>query len=337
MRYTWFTLALLLPASLIAETHEVVADTYYRTFSKTHAVLRQIKPGEVVRTKTIDSSGHDEKGIRRHPEGGNPLTGPFLIEGAEPGDAILVHLRKLRMNRNFGYSSYRLGLFSLTPESIETLFPAKYKEDVVVKGRSNMVPWDLDLARNTVRLREPNSSVMKMEFPAKPMLGCIGVAAPGDFAPTSTPAGSYGGNLDYNQIREGATVMLPVYHPGALLFVGDGHALQGDGEPTGNGIETSLNVEFSVEIRKKANLTGPRVETGEYIISVGAQPEFVSALDRALQTATVDMVRWLTEEYRLEPWAAHVLVAFQGKYDVATVAGSMGLKIPKQYLPGKEK
>jgi amidase len=335
MRNTWFTLALLLPASLMAETHEVVADTYYRTFSKTHPVLRQIKPGDVVRTKTIDSSGVDEKGTRRHPEPGNPLTGPFLIEGAEPGDAILVHLRKLRMNRNFGYSSYRLGLFSLTPDSIETLFPAKYKEDVVVKGRSNLVPWDLDLARNTVRLREPNSSVMKMEFPAKPMLGCIGVAAPGDFAPTSSPAGSYGGNLDYNEVREGATVMLPVYHPGALLFVGDGHALQGDGEPTGNGIETSLDVEFSVEIRKKANLTGPRVETAEYIISMGAQPEFVSALDRALQVATVDMLRWLTEEYKLEPWAAHVLVGFQGKYDVATVAGSMGLKIPKQYLPGK--
>ena len=134
-------------------------------------------------------------------------------------------------------------------------------------------------------------------------------------------------------VREGATVILPVYHPGALLFVGDGHALQGDGEPTGNGIETSLDVEFSVALRKKLDVNGPRVENAEYIISVGAQPEFSSDLNRALQMATTDMVRWLTREYKIEPWAAHLLIAFQGKYDVITVAGCMGLRIPKKALP----
>src|SRR5262249_41710424 len=198
-------------------------------------------------------------------------------------------LRKVRLNRNWGYSGYRLGLFSLTPESIETLYPANYKPDLVIKGRSNVVPWDLDLKHNLVRLREPASQRIKLEFTAKPMLGCIGVAPAGDFAPTSTPAGAYGGNLDFNEIREGATVLLPVYHPGGLLFIGDGHALQGDGEPAGNGIETTLDVEFSVNLRKQANLTGPRVETDEHLISVGAQPEFSSALDRGLQMATVDM------------------------------------------------
>ena len=165
------------------------------------------------------------------------------------------------------------------------------------------------------------------------MVGCVGVAPAGDFAPTSGPAGSYGGNLDYNEIGEGAIVMLPVYHPGALLFLGDGHALQADGEPTGTGIETSLDVEFTVDVRKKANLTGPRVETGDYIISVGSQPEFVSSLDRALRLATSDMVSWLVSDYNLEPWAAHMLIGYQGTYDVVTVAGSMALKIPKKYLP----
>jgi len=173
---------------------------------------------------------------------------------------------------------------------------------------------------------------MKLEYPAIPMLGCIGVAAQGDSAPTSGPAGSYGGNLDYNEVREGATIFLPVYHPGALLFVGDGHALMADGEPTGNGIETSMDVEFSVEIRKQKNLAGPRLENTEYLISVGAQPEFVSSLNRALQLATTDMVGWLTRDYHLEPWAAHLLIAMQGKYDVVTVAGSMALKVPKKYL-----
>ena len=101
---------------------------------------------------------------------------------------------------------------------------------------------------------EPTSSRVKLEFPARPMLGCIGVAAPGDFAPTSAPAGSYGGNLDYNEVVEGAKVIFPVYHPGALLFIGDGHALMADGEPTGTGVETSMDVEFSVEVKKNTKI-----------------------------------------------------------------------------------
>jgi amidase len=315
-----------------AETHRVVADRYYRTFSRQHPVLKRINPGDVVVTKTIDSGGQDDKDVQRHPESGNPLTGPFYIEGAQPGDAIRVRFLKVRLNRNWGYSSNRLGLFSLTPEYVEHLYPSNFKPDLVRKGRSGLVRWDLDLARNRVSLKDPASAHVKLEFPAKPMLGCVGVAAHGDFAPTSGPAGSYGGNLDYNSIGEGATVILPVSHPGALLFIGDGHALQGDGEPTGNGIETSMDVEFSVEIRKGMKLTGPRVETAEYIISVGAQPEFASSLDRALQMATTDMAHWLIDEYKLEPWAAHLLIAFQGKYDVVTVAGSMALKIPKSSL-----
>ena len=142
-----------------------------------------------------------------------------------------------------------------------------------------------------------------------------------------------GGNLDYNEIGEGTTVLLPVYHPGGLLFIGDAHALQADGEPTGTGVETSMDVEFSVELRKKANLTGPRAETSEYIISIGAQPEFVSASNRGLQLATSDMASWLVSEYKMEPWAAHLLIGYQGQYDVVTVAGTVALKIPKDQLP----
>jgi acetamidase/formamidase len=124
-----------------------------------------------------------------------------------------------------------------------------------------------------------------------------------------------------------------VYQPGALLYIGDGHALQADGEPTGTGIETSLDVEFEVEVKKKANLSGPRVENSEYIISIGSQPEFNSALDNALKMATTDMARWLVNDYQLEPWAAHLLIGYQGEYDVVTVMGSMALKIPKKHLP----
>jgi acetamidase/formamidase len=321
-------------ATVAAETRQAVPSRYYRTFSHTNAVFLRINPGDVVVTKTLDSGGQDYRGEHRG-ETGNPLTGPFYVEGAAPGDAIVVRLRRVRLNRNWGYTSYRLGLVALSPDDIETTYPNHYKADLVRKGRDNMVPWDIDVKAATVRLREPVSGRVKLEFPARPMLGCIGVAAPGDFSPTSGPAGSYGGNLDYNEMAEGAAAMFPVYHAGALLYIGDGHALMADGEPTGTGVETSMDVEFSVEVKKNAHLNGPRLETPDYLISVGAQPEFSSSLDRGLEMATSDMVHWLVNDYHLEPWAAHQLIGAVAKYDVVTVAGSMALRIPKKYLAPK--
>jgi acetamidase/formamidase len=237
------------------------------------------------------------------------------------------------MNRNWGFTNYRLGLFSLTPGSIESLYSNNYKEGLVIPGRSNAVPWDLNLATGMVRLREPRSKTHPMEFPARPMLGCVGVAAPADFGPSSGISGPYGGNMDYNEIVEGATVVLPVFHPGGLLFIGDGHALQADGEPTGTGIETSMNVEFTVALRKGARISNPRLETADYIASIGSQPEFASPLDRALQIATSDMAEWLVKAHKLEPWAAHLLIGYQGKYDIVTVAGSVALRIQRKWLP----
>ncbi len=322
-------------ASFATAAEPIVPQKYYRTFAANHPVLARIKAGDVVSTSTLDAAAHDEKGVLVS-EPGNPLTGPFFVEGADPGDALLIHFRKMRLARSWGFTSYRLGTYSLLPETIAAMHPmyvAQYRPDSVIKGRANVVRWDIDQERQVARLADPKSAVATLEFPLKPMLGCVGVAPAGDFAPTSGPAGSYGGNLDYNEIGEGATVMLPVSHPGALLFIGDGHALQGDGEPTGNGIEIPMQVEFSVELRKQTNLSGPRVETADYIISVGAQPEFVSSLDRALKLATSDMVDWLMKDYQMENWAAHLFIGYVGKYDVITVAGSMGLKIPKKYLP----
>src|SRR3954454_23580077 len=316
------------------EPTPVAATTYSGPFSPPHPVLKQIRAGETIATRTIDSGGQDEKGVKRS-EPGNPLTGPFAVEGAEPGDALVVHLKKVRLNRDWGWSAFRLGLFALTPEAVEHVYSNEYKPDLVRPGRSTLVPWDIDLKANTVRLREPSSKAHPLEFPARPMLGCIGVAPAGDFAPTSGPSGSYGGNLDYNRIGEGSKVFLPVYHPGGLLFIGDGHALQADGEPTGTGIETSMDVEFVVEVKKKAGLTGPRVETADAIISIGSQAEFASALDNGLKMATTDMVEWLVRDYGMEPWAAHLLIGYQGRYDVITVAGSVGLRLPRDCLPAK--
>lgn len=322
----------LLLASLSAETHTFAAKTYYHSFHHRHAVLGRVKPGDTIVTKTIDAGGQDEKGVRAG-QPSNPLTGPFYIEGAEPGDALVVRVDRLAFNRNWGWGNYRLGLFALTPESIEGLYSRRYKDDLIRAGRADLVPWDIDAAASKVRLREPRSASLKLEFDAKPMLGCIGVAAPGDSGPASAISGPHGGNIDYNQIGEGTTLLLPVYHPGGLLFIGDAHALQADGEPTGTGIETSMDVRLTVTLKKKANLANPRLITEQYLISIASQPEFVSSLDRTLRIATSDMVDWLVAEYKAEPWAAHQLIGYQGKYDVVTVQGSMALRIPRAALP----
>jgi amidase len=325
----------LVPSLAFSEIHTLVPDVYYKTFSGTHPPVKRIQPGDTVRTKTLDPGGADEKSVVRDSKYGNSLTGPFYVEGAEPGDALAVRITRLRMNRNWGWTNYRLGSFSLPPKHQENMYPNRYKPDLVHKGYDNQVPWDLNVKANKVRLREPVSGRLKLEFPARPMLGCIGVAAPGDAAPDGSTSGSYGGNIDYNAIGEGATLILPVYHPGGLLYMGDAHALQGDGEPSGTGIETSMDVEFRAEVRKGVNLTGPRIETAEDLISVGSQREFSSQLDTALQMATADMVRWLVSEYDLEPWAAHLLISVRARYEVVTVAGSMALRISKRDLPTK--
>ncbi len=321
---------LVVPAR--AETHRIVPEVYHRTFSRAHTPVLRVKPGDTIVTKTLDAGGQDFQDARKS-EPSNPLTGPFYVEGAEPGDALVVRIDRLRMNRNWGWSAYRLGLFSLTTGAIERVYNNQYKPDLVRKGRTDLVPWELDRGRNVARLKEPASARIKLEFPTRPMLGCFGVAPPGEQVQTSGVSGSYGGNMDYNEIVEGATVYLPVYHPGALLMIGDGHAVQADGEPTGTGIETSMDVQLTVDVRKGYALAGPRVENSEYLISIGSQWEFVSGLDRALQMATTDMADWLIRDYKLEPWAAHLLIGYAARYDVITVAGSMACKVPKRYLP----
>ena len=315
-----------------ATTHEVSTTTYYRTFSRQHEVLARIAPGDSVRTTCVDAGGVDMHGVTRS-EPGNPLTGAFYIEDAEPGDALIVRFDRVRCNRNWGWSANRLGFAALLPETIEALYSTEYKANLVREGNSNLVPWDIDLEKGTVKLREPEPARVSLEFGVQPMMGCVGVAAPGDFAPTSGPSGAYGGNLDYNRIGEGATVYLPVYHPGGLLFVGDGHALQGDGEALGTAVETSMSVEFTVDRRKGAAPSMPRVEDSEYLMAVGSQPEFVSSTNRGLQLATSEMVAWLGQDYGLEAWEAHLLIGVQARYDVVTVAGSVALRLPKSVLP----
>ncbi len=341
MTHRLIALFLFCAALIPGEVHRVVNERNHHTFDRNHPVEARIRPGDTVITKTVDSAGWDYKGIRRTKTHGNPLTGPFYVEGAEPGDALVVHLKKIRLNRTWAYTAGRIGASALTEDYVKNeQYPPLYEKAQILggpenylEGRTDLVPWVIDLERNTVRMREPVSKKIKIEFPARPLLGCIGVPPAGDHAPRSGPTGNWGGNMDYKEIREGATVYIPVYHEGGFLMFGDGHAVQGDGEAVGSGVETSLDVEIVVDLKKKADLTTLRVENDEYLISIGNKSG--DPLNQALKIATTDMVRWLEEEYELEPWAAHQLIGFQGEYDVAAIAGTIGCKIPRAALARK--
>ncbi len=245
---------LLFSAVAMAATHEVYPEHHSRVFSAFKEPVARVRSGDTVITRTWDSGGADWKGVKHiqhpyvYPESGNPLMGPFFIEEADYGDTLEVHLDKVRLNRNTGYTSYRLSPAVLNPNSIDGLYKNVYKMDALRPGRADLIPWDLDLTRGMARPRLLEGA--GFELPVRPMIGCIGVAPPGERVETSGPSSSHGGNMDYNEVVEGATLFFPVYHKGAYFYVGDGHALQGDGESLGNGIETSLDVQFTVKVRK---------------------------------------------------------------------------------------
>jgi acetamidase/formamidase len=164
------------------------------------------------------------------------------------------------------------------------------------------------------------------------MLGCIGVATAGDEVMTSGPAGPHGGNIDYNDVVEGATLFFPVFHAGAYFYAGDGHAVQGDGEGLGNGVETSMDVQFTVKVRKGMRLGNPRLVNDEYLISIASQPEFHSSMDFGLRTANADMLNWLITEYKLTPPEANLLIGTVVQHKIGSYFGSMATLIPRKYV-----
>ena len=115
------------------------------------------------------------------------------------------------------------------------------------------------------------------------------------------------------------------------MFFGDGHALQGDGEAVGSGVETSLDVEVTPELRKQYRLEGPRAETAGFLISIGGKPD--AKLNDTIDIATRDTLRWLVSEHGLTPAEAHLLIGMQARYDVLTLGGSMAIRIPKCQIP----
>jgi amidase len=301
-------------------THTFTPTEYHRVFSHAIAPALRIFPGDTVKTKSVDTGGSDENSVRQSLYG-NPLTGPFYIEGALPGDTLVVKLNRVRTNRDWGYSGEGIVGNALGPAYLMNLR----------RARTFNSRWKLDKEKGIAYLEHPPRPLKNFTIPLQPMIGCVGVAPPSLNAIRTSDSGVFGGNMDYNQIREGTTVYLPVFHDGALLLIGDGHAAQGDGELTGMALETSMEFEFTVDLIPRKAIGTPRAENAEYIMAIGIG----GSLDQALQRATTEMVQWLEGDYGLNSTESAMIMGFAVKYDVADLEGtqvSIVAKIPKTVL-----
>jgi acetamidase/formamidase len=282
-----------------------------------------LAPGDTVVTTTVDAHGFDAARVQVTPPG-NPMTGPFFVEGAEPGDTLVVHLEAITPNRPYGWSGTMLAPNVVDPDFVAELpWPPK--------GTRRYGEWQVDGAAHTATLVNP---VVPggMVLPLAPMLGCFGVAPADGEAISTATSGPHGGNMDYRGFTAGVTVYFPVFVPGALFFLGDGHAVQGAGEIAGTGVEISCDVRFTIDLQKGRRTNWPRAETASHLLTAGnARP-----LDQALQHATTEMARWLQEEYALSPVHAQTLLGQAVDYDLGNVfdpAYTMICKLEKRWLP----
>jgi acetamidase/formamidase len=313
-----------------------------------------VDPGDRVFTRTVDAHGLDQE-LRKVAEKDNPLTGPFAVRGAEPGDLLAVHLEAVTPNRDRGWSICTLAPGMVDPAAVRDLPPKVYGEWEVdrgagvlrylgplqapeVLGRGNLgrddPPRDDPFRPGFSRPEgAPAAPPPELRVPLDPFVGTLGMAPPQGQAILATTSGSWGGNMDYRGLRAGVTVWFPVYAPGGLLFVGDGHAAQSDGELAGSGVEISLDLTFSVDLVRGEEACWPRGEDRCCIFTVGnARP-----LSQALQHATTEMLRWLQASYGLGRDHACILIGQGAEYHLGNVfdpAYTMVCRMRKELLPG---
>ncbi|HEY4199780.1 MAG TPA: acetamidase/formamidase family protein [Devosiaceae bacterium] len=299
-------------------THRFIASTWYNTLGSHPPALR-IASGDTVITDTLDAAGCDRDNNQRI-GGPNPMNGPIFVEGAEPGDALRVSIDAMLPIRDTGWTRSVVAGNVVDPESVRDL------------PRPERVIWSIDRAASTVQLQTPARGLEDFMLPLSPMIGCFGVAPKLGQAISTATSGEHGGNMDYRRLGPGTTIWFPVAAPGALFHLGDCHAVQGDGEIVGTGVETAFEVTVTLTVEKDRTIVWPRAETADDIITIGnARP-----LDQALQHATTEMLAWLKQDYGLDRTAASHLLGQVVRYDVGNVfdpAYTMACRVAKRWLP----
>jgi acetamidase/formamidase len=294
------------------------------------APVATLRPGQVLSTWTRDCFGgrvrstSDLASQVTDPRYLNPQTGPFWIEGAEPGDTVAIHFLSIEPRFDWGVSSTVPFFGSLTA----TPFTAMLHDPLPERTWF----YTIDAASRVVRYAALDSTY-EIDLPLDPMHGTVGVAPPlGEVRSSLTP-GSWGGNMDTPEMRTGTTCYLGVNVAGALLSLGDGHARQGEGETCGVAVECAMDTIAVVDLVKGVPTAWPRLEDDKYLMTTGsARP-----LEDAFRIAHTELVHWTAELTGLSTMDAYQLVSQTALTPVANVVDTnytVVAKMPKSVLRG---
>ena len=316
--------------------HRIKPSVYYYTFGPNEPAVH-VKPGDVVVATTVDAGSNDVNGDPLPPEKrqtipgtslreSNPLVGPVYVDGAEPGDTLVVEIERISLNRPTAYSKIGSHFGGLTEEVPGRWFLLNDPLD------PKLFNWTIDLERNVGILDLPNSKLRRAEIPLHPFLGSIGVAPRFGRVEMALTPGEYGGNMDCVETREGATLYLPVFAEGGYLAFGDIHAAQGDGEMCGVALETTAEVRLRLNLLKGRSIDWPRIEDEDWIMTAcSSRP-----LMEAYKLAHYEMVKWLSSDHGFEKWEALQMLSQVGRCRVGNVVDpnyTVVAKYPKKHLP----
>ena len=294
------------------------------------APKQRIKPGTRIVTWTEDcfdgavKTAADLPSKKMTPGHDNPQTGPFFVEGAEPGDTLAIHLVKLEPARSYAVSSFGPGFGALVGNDQTAMLGPDFPETTW--------RYDVDAKRNVARSSSRDGK-HSWEVPLAPFLGCLGVAPAGGEVRTTIVPGNFGGNMDCPEVRAGNTVYLGVNVPGALVSFGDGHYAMGDGEIMGAAIEGAMNVEVYIELIKKQATPIPRIENADEIMFVGSG----RPLEDAARVAFKAMIGWVRERSGMSEMDAYQFVSQNAKAPIIQLVDpeyTMLVKLEKMRIPG---
>lgn len=315
-------------AQNVVKYHATVNDVKY-IYGVAPPVAR-LKPGDVLDTNTVDAFGNAIKkpgDTLSMVKGDNPLTGPFYVEGAAPGDTLAVKILDLQVDGDTGVGAFAPGFGALNETSYTPMLHAPLPEKIWF--------YPIDHAGNTATFQALDSE-FSVKIPLHPFFGCIGVAPANGEARSSIVPAEFGGNMDAPEVSVGNTLYLPVNVAGALLYMGDGHAGMGDGEVAGTAIEVPLRARLQVDLIKGQRINWPRFENDHAIMTVGAY----RPLDDSLRIAFTELVGWIHNDYGLSEFDAYELLSKVAKIHLDEMVDPnyvIVASVEKKYLPPKKK
>lgn len=308
--------------------------TFHATTENVKAVfgpadpVAALRPGDTLDTNTLDCFG----GALKKPgdtmnmvKMDNPLTGPFYIEGAQPGDTLVLKFLDLSIDGDQGIGNFVPGFGALSGSTYTPMLNHDLPERIWF--------YPIDKATNTATFKATDSD-FTTKIPLHPFLGCVGVAPADGEARSSLVPAEFGGNMDSPEASVGNTLYLPVNVLGAMLYIGDGHAAMGDGEVAGSAIEVPMHERIQVDLIRSKKISWPRFENDDYLMVAG----IYRPLEDATRIAYTELIKWIHDDYGLSTFDLYELMSVAGELRVNEIVDPNYVviaRINKKYLPPK--